>query len=367
MTYATAWVPCLAVYALVFLSEGRIHVGQAVVAALMNVVPSAVLGTGVIWASGRLPWRPRHAVRFVAAHASLACLFAWAWFIALMALLTLQAGLRAGEWDFIVFTGAARNWQLLQGAMLYLVIAGIGYTVRTIAELRAQEARIARAELRAVRAEALRTGAELQALRARLNPHFLFNTLHSVSALVRRDTGAAEQALERFAGMLRYVLHAQENEVDDIPLENELAFTRDYLALEQLRLGTRLRLEEEFDPDTLDVPIPAFTLQPLVENAIKHAVAPFARGGTVRLRSWFDGDDLRLEVSDDGPGVDAALLASATGVGLRVVGQRLEVRYAGRAGLEVDTSPGRGFRAQVHVPAGTVAPLVEERRWQSVQ
>ncbi len=349
--YAVAWIPYLAANVTVFLlQERQQHFGSALLSALLNVVPAALLGVIVVWGTRKVPLRARPS--FFVLHVAAAVGYSILWFVMLMAGLTVRNGILRGEWTLVAFGGVALYWQLLQGGLLYPVVAGVTYAVRTVSELRRQEDRAARAELRLVQAEALRTAAELLALRARLNPHFLFNTLHSVSALVRQDTAAAERALERFAHMLRYVLNAQADGVDDIPLEAEWRFTRDYLALEELRLGPRLRVDADVDPETLDTLIPAFTLQPLVENALKHAIAPFTQGGTVRVGLHFSGDDLCLVVSDDGPGADPVALGGGPGVGLRVVRQRLDVRYGGRALMEVDSAPGRGFRVMVRIPAG---------------
>jgi sensor histidine kinase YesM len=366
LVYAVAWIPYLAAYVAVFLLQDQEpRLGSALLSALLNVVPAALLGGAVVRATRRVSLRPGPA--FFVLHAAGAVAYSVLWFALVMAGLTVRNGILRGDWTPVAFDGAALYWQLLQGALLYPVVAGVAYALRTVSELRRQEDRVARAELRLAQAEALRTAAELQALRARLNPHFLFNTLHSVSALVRRDTVAAEWALERFAGMLRYVLNAQAGVVDDIMLADEWRFTCDYLALEELRLGSRLRVDSDVDPDTLDTLIPAFTLQPLVENALKHAVAPFTEGGAVRVRSHFSGDDLCLEVSDDGPGVDPTTLDAGSGVGLHVVRQRLDVRYGGRATMEVASAPGQGFRVTVRIPAGAtpvpVPPPARDEPW----
>jgi sensor histidine kinase YesM len=355
--YVLAWVPALAAYLSVFFLQSRQpQLGSALVSALLNVVPAALLGAVVVWTTGRASWRP--GPLFYTLHAAGAVTYSVFWYLLLMAGLTMRNGILRGNWDLTGFDGSALYWQLMQGALLYPMVAGVAYAVRAAGELRRQEDRLARAELRVVRAEALRTEAELQALRARLNPHFLFNTLHSVIALVRQDTRAAEAALERFGGMLRYVLNTQADGGDDVRLEEEWRFTRDYLALEALRLGPRLRVDAEVDPETLDLPVPALTLQPLVENALKHAIAPFSKGGSVRVRLGFTGDDLCLEVSDDGPGADPAALGTGTGVGLRVVRQRLEVRYGGRASMTVDSEPGEGFRVTIRIPAGAAPAAV---------
>ncbi|HEX2094843.1 MAG TPA: histidine kinase [Longimicrobiaceae bacterium] len=362
--YVVAWLLYFSAYVVTFLFDRRSSAGSAVVSALINVIPAAVLGIAGVWTAQRFSWRLRHRVRFFVLHTLFAVLYTLSWYLALVAGLTIRNRIERGEWIPVIFSGPALTWQLLQGVLLYCVVAGVTQAVRAGAELREQEARIVRAELRAARAEALRTTAELNALRARLNPHFLFNTLHSVNALVRQNTSAAEEALARFAGMLRYVLNAQHDGADDVPLEAEWKFVQDYLALEQIRLGPRLRLVTEMDPETLDCSVPAFTLQPLVENAIKHAIAPFVQGGTLWIESRFDGSHLCLHVRDDGPGTVGDALAASAGVGLRVVRQRLDVRYGGRASVQIETAPGRGFGVTARIPLDSHLVLEGGEQWQ---
>jgi sensor histidine kinase YesM len=243
------------------------------------------------------------------------------------------------------------GWQLFSGLWLYGVLAGIFHTVR--AERQAGEEREAadRANALRDRAEALRTQAELRALRARLNPHFLFNTLHSVGILVRRDPAAAEAAIERLGDLLRYVLNQHDEAPEDARLAEELSFARDYLALEQIRLGPRLRVVEEIDEEALDCLVPTLTLQPLVENAVRHGIAPRPEGGTVRIALRRAGDRVVIRVEDDGRGAAPGAALAPAGLGLRTVRQRLEVRFAGRSRLEVDTAPGAGFSVTLTLPA----------------
>ncbi len=203
----------------------------------------------------------------------------------------------------------------------------------------------------AERAEALRVRAELQALRARLDPHFLFNTLHSITALVRHDARAAETALEQFAALMRYVLDAGSGRGDEVALEDELAFVRQYLALERLRLGDRLRVEEEVDEEALECAVPAVTLQPLVENALRHGIAPRAAAGTLRLAARVVGEQLVLEVADDGVGGAPARALEGEGVGLAVVRDRLAARHGSGAALHVTAAPGEGWRVRLTLPA----------------
>jgi LytS/YehU family sensor histidine kinase len=235
---------------------------------------------------------------------------------------------------------------LLLGVMIYGTIASVAYAVHAATQLREEEA--------------LRARAELQVLRAQLNPHFLFNTLHSLMALVRHDPRAAEDALERFGELLRYALKTGRDGADardDVALSDEWAFVENYLALEKLRLADRLHVDARIAPESLACVVPAFTLQPLVENAIKHAIAPRVGGGTVRVVSRVDGGDVVIEVEDDGPGATSAALAESDGIGLRAVRRRLELRYPGRASFSLRSEPDRGVAIRIRVPA---RPLEEE-------
>jgi signal transduction histidine kinase len=351
--YAAAWLPYAALYLLIFLAEGRVTPMGAVADVLANVGTAAVLGLGALAATERMRWSARRPLAFFVAQTGLALAYAAAWWAAIALVFTARESLARGAWTPTWLRGYALPWQMFSGVMVYAAIAGISYALQAARRLRHEEAR-------AARAEALHARAELQALRAQLDPHFLFNTLHSVMALVRHEPARAEDALERFAGLLRYTLHARRGERDDVPLAQELAFVRDVLALERIRLGDRLRVDEDVDPDALACPLPAFTLQPLVENAIRHAVAPHARGGTVSIAARRVRGALELRVEDDGPGADPAAVERAQGVGLRVIRQRLAARYGGSARMEVDARPGAGFAVRIHIP---VAAAVEEERW----
>ncbi|HST60812.1 MAG TPA: histidine kinase, partial [Longimicrobium sp.] len=350
LVYASAWLPYAVLYFLIFVSDGRGTVPHAVADMLSNVGTAAVLGVGALAATERMRWPAMRPTTFFLAQTALALAYAAAWWVAIAVVFTLRVSLGSGAWSPTYLTGYALPWQMFSGVMVYAAIAGIAYAVQAAGQAREQEAR-------AARAEALRARAELQALRAQLKPHFLFNTLHSLMALVRHEPEQAEAALERFAGLLRYTLDAKRTETDDVPLAQEWAFVRDYLALERIRLGDRLRVVEDVDPAAMDCPVPAFTLQPLVENAIRHAVAPHARGARVTIGIERVDGALELRVEDDGPGADPASMAGAAGVGLRVVRQRLETRYGGAGEMEVRTAPGEGFAVHVRLP---VAAAVEE-------
>ena len=193
---------------------------------------------------------------------------------------------------------------------------------------------------------------ELAALRNKLNPHFLFNTLHSIIALTRKDAMAAEAALLKFSDMLRYVLETEKSGVDMVRLEDELQFVRDYLDLEQLRLGNRLRVDWHIDDNAKSHLVPALSVQPLVENSVKHAFNPRVQKGvlTISAKVNAQSNQLLIGVSDDGPGCDLAAVGQSKGLGVRTVERRLKLEYRDRATFDIATAPRAGFRVQMMIP-----------------
>lgn len=203
---------------------------------------------------------------------------------------------------------------------------------------------------RMVEGENRRLAADLRALSAQLHPHFLFNTLNSLAALVGRNAAAAEEGLVRVGALLRYTLN--EAEGARVFLREEWTFTCGYLELERLRLGERLSVQAELDEAAAACLVPRFIVQPLAENAVRHGAAA---GGAVRieLRAWIERDVLRILVTDDGPGTELDRVSRSHGLGLRGVQAQLEAHYGPRATLDVATAPGAGFRAAIQLPADT--------------
>jgi len=241
-------------------------------------------------------------------------------------------------------------WRAIWGVVVYAAVATAFTGV-----LQARRARAS--SLAAAQAESALARAELAAISGKLNPHFLFNTLNSLIALTRKDPQAAESALMRFSGMLRYVLDTKRSASDRVPLGDEIAFVRDYLALEGLRLGPRLAVAWELDPATLDDEIPPLSLQPLVENSVLHGVAPRVKGGSITIASRRNAlnNGLELRVEDDGPGCDPARVAGdgpapRRGIGLAALQRRFAIDYDGRARMQVHTAPGAGFRVELWIP-----------------
>jgi hypothetical protein len=224
-------------------------------------------------------------------------------------------------------------WQFVWGIVIY---AGL--------------LQVARAHARAKERELAAANAELLALRTQLNPHFLFNTLHSLAQLAREDPVATQEALERFGDLMRYVLNAGRTATASVSLEEELQFVRSYLAIESLRLGDRLRVVEDIDPDALELAVPPLLLQPLLENAVRHGLAPRRQGGTIRLTARLSDTALTIEVADDGDGSEPDAWRRAKGLGLKAVARQLEASFSGAAQLSVTTRPQQGFAAHLEMP-----------------
>ncbi len=207
--------------------------------------------------------------------------------------------------------------------------------------------------------------ARLDALQRQINPHFLFNTLNSIASLVRSKPELSREMIVKLGNILRALLHDREAFV---PLAEELAFTDDYLDIEVVRFGDKLRVVKEIAEETLDVVVPSMLLQPLIENSIKHGLEPRISGGTVILRSRIADGRLLLEVEDDGVGVepggpvvtpDSGLVREGSGIGMRNVRERLQVLYGDEAQVEMESRPGRGTRVRLLMPVSSV----EERAW----
>ena len=196
--------------------------------------------------------------------------------------------------------------------------------------------------------------ARLDALQRQINPHFLFNTLNSITSLVRSKPELAREMIVKLANILRILLKDREAFV---PFAEELAFTDDYLDIEQVRFGDKLRVVKEIADETLHVVVPSMLLQPLLENSIKHGLEPRIDGGTVTLRSRITVDGLLLiEVEDDGVGIEPGraspgeIARPGTGIGMRNVRERMQVLYGDVAMVEIESRPGRGTKVALRMP-----------------
>jgi two-component system, LytTR family, sensor kinase len=190
----------------------------------------------------------------------------------------------------------------------------------------------------------------LAALTSQINPHFLFNTLNSVSALIRTDPQQARLMVLRLSKVLRRLLRKHEN---FSALRDELSFIEDYLSIEVVRFGDKLRFETDVAPDTLDMVVPSMIFQPLVENSIKHGLASKVEGGTIRIRTERRGPKLFVSVEDDGVGIPEERLGTLLeqgGIGVSNVNERLKVLFGSEYRMWVESQPGHGTRVEIEVP-----------------
>lgn len=208
--------------------------------------------------------------------------------------------------------------------------------------------RARQAELERWKLEAAAQAAELRFLKAQLQPHFLFNCLNSVRALISEDPARAQEVVTRLSSLLRYALTARGPET--VPLERELQVVRDYLDLEGVRLESRLRVREEVEPAALDVPVPAMLVQTLVENAIKHGVGQTPEGGEVAVRARVRDGALWLEVANTATPLPATPRPESNGVGLRNASERLRLLCGAGASLHLDQTQAALTTARVHIP-----------------
>jgi two-component system LytT family sensor kinase len=197
--------------------------------------------------------------------------------------------------------------------------------------------------------ERLLVEARLDALTSQINPHFLFNTLNSVSSLIRTNPNQARAMVLQLSNILRRLLRKHDN---FSPLREELSFIEDYLSIEVMRFGDKLHFQREIDPGTLDMLVPSMLLQPLVENCIKHGLSSKVEGGTIRLRTRRAESRLHLMVEDDGVGIPETKLATLLeqGIGVSNVNERLKVLFGNDYRMYIDSQPGRGTRIEIEVP-----------------
>ena len=299
----------------------------AAVIAFRSIVSAALLGLAVQRLTERYPWPRPMRVSFVAIHIGLAAGYALAWLVLNSAV---ESALHR---HLAIAIGPGIGPFMIAGVLLYLMVAGVSYTAIATD-------RVARAEANAARAQ-------LAALRSQLNPHFLFNVLHTVVQLIPREPARAAQAAEQLAGLLRV---AMEEDRDLVPLSEEWSFVEKYLDIERIRFGDRLRVRTELSEEARGALIPVFALQTLVENAVRHGASPRVEATDVSITGSAAGGVLTLVVHDTGAGAIASQLDSGGGTGIRRLRDRLAVLYGARAGLSFATATPGGFTATLAIP-----------------
>ncbi len=227
----------------------------------------------------------------------------------------------------------------------YWGVLGVRYILRNYQKYRERE-------LRAASLEARLAQSQLQVLKMQLHPHFLFNTLNTISVLITEDREAANRTLVRLSDLLRVTL--DNAGVQETTLKKEMDFLQGYLEIERTRFHDRLAVRVEIEPAAWDAQVPTFLLQPLVENAIRHGISPHARRGLVEISAHRQGETLVLEVRDNGGGLNGSE-GHAGGVGIATTRARLEQLYGAEHRFEIGNAPEGGARVCVVLPfrAGT--------------
>jgi len=261
-----------------------------------------------------------------------------------------ENGGRAMDVDWWTYVQKQYLTQLDWLLATYFFLVGLGHAMEYWREARE----------RAVSAERLQTRlaeAQFQALQRQLQPHFLFNTLHTISSLMRSDVEAADLMIDRLSELLRMSLRSQAQEVS---VKQELEILQSYLAIEQTRFRDRLSVSIDVDPEVLDAYVPHLLLQPLAENAVRHGIAPRARPGRIEIRARRSHARLELEVNDSGDGLPTDRLnALNDGVGLSNTRARLAHLYGASHAFTFANRAEGGFRVSISIPFRSVRPALE--------
>lgn len=350
--YLAVWA--ILAWLLIFLVSVSGGIGYDEVAALL--VPMSVLYAAVClsawYACRATPLRTAGVTRLFATHltAGFALSFLWMQVGILYAKLLARSS-RFREID--AHYAAHQSVLVVGGVMIYLLVVGFFYVLAAIEVSREAEKQAAETGL-------LARDAELRALRAQINPHFLFNSLNSISALTSIDASRAREMCLLLADFLRLTLGMGEKSV--IPLSEELDLLEKFLAIEKVRFGDRLRMEENISEESRGCWIPPLLLQPLLENAVSHGIASMADGGLIRLDTRVGDGRLTVLVENDRD--DEAPSRKRNGVGLKNVRSRLEARYGKNATLSTNASEDK-FRASLSLPAEFAPPEKGETRGES--
>jgi two-component system sensor histidine kinase AlgZ len=341
--YLLAWVPLTATSIFVLVTRGALGWPQATGLAVAVDLFYALLCLSAWYPCRATPLGKVSFIRFLLTHLIAAGLFSFVWTQAGDALFYFV--LSPEKFAIIKREfGAQVNSVFIVGVLLYLLSVAFHYVLIAMEDSR-------RAEAQAFEARVLARDAELKALKAQVNPHFLFNSLNSISALTSVNPAKAREMCILLAEFLRMTLGLGEKAT--IPLSEELALLDRFLAIEKVRFAARLKVEEAIQEDSKNLLILPLLLQPLVENAVVHGIANLPEGGTIRVAS--ESRDGRLYITIENTFDSESTSTRRTGMGLANVRRRLDGRYNGDASIQVSTEADH-FRVQLSLPAETGDP-----------
>jgi two-component system, LytTR family, sensor kinase len=299
----------------------------------------------VLWIAHRFPIEKQHWRRNLLVHLLSSTLLSFTAGIVGHLLLYLKYGTALGRPYHFQNSLRFAVSNYTEGMGIYLLVAFLAYAYSYYQRYR-------QGELRASRLEAQLSQAQLQALKMQLHPHFLFNTLHSISALMHKDTEGARKMITRLGDFLRLTL--ENAGTQEVTLKQEMEFLRCYLEIERIRFQDRLTTHVQVDPEALDTHVPNLILQPIVENAIRHAVATRSTPGTIEIRAKQEDGVLRIRIRDNGPGLPVNRSTESLfkkGLGLANTQTRLDRLYGARHRFELANDPKGGLAVTLEIPS----------------
>lgn len=328
-------------YALVmYLQIGNIPFWVALIASANYNYLFALVSVLVWRICKKIPFEPTPRVLFFAIHFLTAIICSVLWLVLSYGLWFLSEGKQVFEQ---VDIRSIIGWQFLFGMIQYFFVAGIFYTIIYHRNLKQKE--MEEAELKI-----LTRDAELKALKWQMNPHFLFNTLNSINALITKDPASARKMIAQLSDLLRMSLETHDKLM--IPLQQELDLVHTYLAIEQMRFADKMMFKEDIEPGLLTKPFPAMLLQPLIENAVKHGIANTRTGGTIALTiRQLNNQIVGTIVNETGSELPLKPAASASnGISLNNIRQRLDRMYGDNYGWQIDQSEVNKFKVEFRLP-----------------
>ena len=306
----------------------------------------AILTPAVIYAAHKFPLERGKLKQNLPVHLFAACVAA---FLHLSIYILVQQNFFSGPQNRASFWQAFQRLSIVEfhvDLLTYWILVGIWHLREINRRYLEREREAARLALETAQLETRLAEARLDALKMQLQPHFLFNTLNSISVLMRDDAATANKMLVKLSELLRAALKSESSQ--EVSLKDELEFLRGYLEIEQMRFQDRLTIDFAVENETLDAQIPNLILQPLVENAIRHGIAPLATEGKILIESRRENGYIELSISDNGAGLQNS--ANDNGIGLKNTQERLEKLYGERQKFEVISGAEGGFEVRIKIP-----------------